>query len=343
MVDRADVNVSSPTDVFRGAIDARRTWEARRPRRNAVWRYLPETIELLTRRYAQVQAGLADHDVTLQFGVAGIPSGPLLAHVEIPVSLAFELPEYAKSYGFDRIDDRTKALAVEGERHFLSRCDLVWTNTEWTAAAIRSLGVDPSAVVVCAPPCGVADPGPITRDWSELHLVFVGKDWERKGGPLLVDAFEVVRSARPGATLTVIGCEPDVSGPGIEVLGFLSKESTADLATLDSVMRRSTAFAMPSRFESTGIVYMEAATYGLPLVMLTGQGRELLFPSEMAVTLDEPSSTDLAEALLHLAADPAAMEAMGAAGRARVEERYRLGAVADQVEGFLARAIEAHR
>lgn len=342
MVGRADVNIVEKSDLARGAIDLRRSWEARRPRRNAVWRYLPETIELLTRRYATVQAMQPDHDVTLQFGVAGIPSGPLVAHVEIPVSMALELPDYARSYGFDRIDDRTASRAIDGERHFLSRCDLVWTNTEWTAAAIQALGVDRSSIAVCAPPCGVTDPGPIERDWSALHVVFIGKDWERKGGPLLVDAFNTLRRERPEATLTIVGCEPDVARPGIEVLGFLAKDSPADSAQLDQALRRATVFAMPSHWESTGIVYMEAATYGLPLVMLTGQGREDLFPAAVAVALEDPSPAELARSLLRLAADPDAMAAMGAAGRALVHERYRLPVVADQIEGFLDRAVADH-
>lgn len=342
MVDRADVNIVARSDLMRGAVDLRRTWEARRPKRNAVWRYLPETIELLTRRYAAVQATQPDHDVTLQFGVAGIPSGPVVAHVEIPVSMALELPGYARSYGFDRIDQRTAERAIDGEREFLSRCDLVWTNTEWTAAAIQALGVDRSAIAVCAPPCGVGDPGPIERDWSEVRIVFIGKDWERKGGPLLVEAFTAVRRERPEATLTVIGCEPDVDGPGIEVLGFLAKDSPAEAATLDQALCRATVFAMPSHWESTGIVYMEAATYGLPIVMLRGQGREHLFAADVSVTLDDPSPAVLAQALLDLAADPAAMAAMGAAGRALVHARYRVPVVTDQIEGFLSRAIANH-
>lgn len=342
MVGRADVNIVATSDLLRGAVDLRRTWEARRPKRNAVWRYLPETIELLTRRYATVQARQPDHDVTLQFGVAGIPSGPLVAHVEIPVSMALERPEYARSYGFDRVDDRSAARAIEGERQFLSRCDLVWTNTQWTAAAIEDYGVDPSAIAVCAPPCGMSDPGPIERDWSEIHILFIGKDWSGKGGPLLVEAFTTVRRERPEATLTVIGCEPDVDGPGIEVLGFLAKDSPTDAAKLDQALRRATVFAMPSHWESTGIVYMEAATYGLPVVMLSGQGREHLFPPDVSVTLDDPSPAVLARALLDLAADPATMAAMGAAGRALVHERYRLPVVTDQIEGFLSRAIVNH-
>src|SRR5690606_15011157 len=154
--------------------------------------------------------------------------------------------------------------------------------------AIQALGVDRSSIAVCAPPCGVTDPGPIERDWSALHVVFIGKDWERKGGPLLVDAFNTLRRERPEATLTIVGCEPDVARPGIEVLEFRAKDSPADSPQLDQALRRATVFAMPSHWESTGSVYMEAATYGLPLVMLTGQGREDLFPAAVAVALEDP-------------------------------------------------------
>lgn len=342
LVHRADANIVRPGDALRGALDLRRSLAARRPRRDAAWRYLPETIELLSARFRRRQARMPDHDVTLQFGVAGIPAGPLIAHVEIPVELAVSLPEFAGSYGFDRLDDRTISRAIEGERAFLAACDVVWTNSPWTASAIEAQGVAPSAIAVHPPACGVPDPGTIDRDWSELHVVFIGKDWERKGGPLLVDAFARVAAQRPQATLTVIGCSPNVQQHGVRVLGYLDKDDPVQGPALRAALERATVFAMPSHWESLGIVYLEAAMYGLPVVMLTGQGREDLFPSDMAVALDDPDPDGLADALLALAADPDRMRAMGAAGRARVLEHHTWPRTADALVARIEQARRSH-
>lgn len=337
---RARADLARPGDVLRGALDVHRSLEARRPRRDQLWRYRPRSIELLTERFRRVQRTVA-HDVTLQFGVAGIPLGPLVAHVEIPVETAMSLPHFAASYGFDAIGDRIAAEAIEGERQFLSQCDLIWTNTSWTAAQLEAQGVERSSIVVCPPACGVEDPGAIERDWSELHLLFIGKDWERKGGPLLLDAFEVVRRCRPEATLTIIGCRPPVDRPGVHVLGFLDKGSAAHAARLRHALQRATVFVMPSYWESTGIVYLEAAMYGLPVVMLAGQGREELLPASVAVALAHPSADELAAELLHLGADPDRLRSMGRGGRALVRARHTWAHVAATLADALSRARAA--
>jgi glycosyltransferase involved in cell wall biosynthesis len=342
-VDRASANIVRPGDVLRGAIDVRRSLAARRPRRNAAWRYLPRNIDELTRRFARVQGRLPAHDVTLQFGVAGIPAGPLVAHVEIPVQLALTAPVFARSYGFDRLDDRTAARAIEGERQFLASCDLVWTNSSWTAAAIEAQGVPSSAIAVCPPACGVDDPGPIQRDWSELHVLFIGKDWAGKGGPLLLEAFAKVRSERPGATLTVVGCNPSIDQPGVNVLGYLRKDVPEEARALQQALRHATVFAMPSHWESFGIVYLEAAMYGLPVVMLAGQGREDTFPASMAVVLPDACPGALARELLSLASDVDRMRSMGEAGRAFVHDNHTWPRVAETIGSLLERVVATHR
>ncbi|MBB5786228.1 glycosyltransferase family 4 protein [Jiangella mangrovi] len=339
---RADANQTRLTDVLHGMVDVRRTLQARRPRRNALWRYLPANIERLSRRFAALTPQLPEHDAVLQFGVAGIPEGvPLVAHVEIPVEAAVSTPVFARSYGFDRFTDREIAAAIAGEREFLRACSVVWTNSPWTAAQLVSEDLPESRIRWYPPGCGMADPGEIERTWDHLSVLFIGKDWERKGGPELVEAFRQVRAADPEAELTVVGAEPDVDEPGVTVLGYLDKDVPADAARLDAAIRRATVFCLPSVWESTGIVYMEAALYGLPVVMLAGQGREALFPADGGVVLPDGDPGRLAATLLELGADPDRMRAQGAAGRAYVLEHYTWPTVAARVAGFVDEAVAA--
>ena len=51
---------------------------------------------------------------------------------------------------------------------------------------------------------------------------FVGYDWERKGGPVLMEAFDRVVRAIPDAELWVVGCAPDVKNSRCRVFGKLS-------------------------------------------------------------------------------------------------------------------------
>lgn len=344
LVATADADLTRPVDVFAGLVDWRRSIAARRPRRAAVWRYLPENIERLSRRFASVERSLPAHDVVLQFGVGGVPRDgvALVSHVEIPVRAAASTEVFARSYGFDRIAEPVLERAIEGERWFLERCALVWTNTPWTAELLAAEGVEPARLRVLPPACAGPDPGEVDRAWDGLRVLFIGKDWERKGGPLLLDAFRLVRRSRPDATLTVIGCSPAVRDPGVRVLGFLDRDRAGDAAALHQEMAAATVFCMPSFWESTGLVYLEAALYGLPLVMLAGQGREHVFPADMAIHLDGGSVADLADALLGLGADHGRAAALGRAGRQRVLADHTLAAVAGRVGSWVDEAV-AHR
>ncbi|RPJ33213.1 MAG: glycosyltransferase [Verrucomicrobiaceae bacterium] len=345
IVGRLNADVWRPIDLVRGFVDLHRSVESRRPVRNAYWRFLPENMELQTRRLRPLVQNLPAHDAVLQIGVGGIPAktGTLMAaHAEISVEAAATLEMFSKSYGFARQRDRLLARAIEGELEFLTKCDLIWTNTRWTAETFAHHGLPQDKFWIHAPACNADDPGPIERQAdAPPHVLFSGKDWVRKGGPLLLEAFAMLRRRFPAARLTIMGCVPPVKDPGVEVIGFLDKKQPAEAARIDEVFRSATVFCMPSHWESVGLVYMEAALYGLPVVMLRGQGRELVFPESMAVHLDSPDADSLAEVLIHLHEDPEAAHRMGQAGRRCVLENYTWRVVAGRLVERMEAALRA--
>ena len=95
-------------------------------------------------------------------------------------------------------------------------------------------------------------------------MLFLGRDFERKAGPLVVHAFVELRKAAPECTLTVAGPDvwpiPGAVPEGVEFRGRLSPgEAAAALSDHD-------LFVMPSWFEPFGIVFAEALSAGLPCV-----------------------------------------------------------------------------
>jgi len=341
LVGRLDARAFSLPDLLRGAVDWRLTMRARRPRRSAIWRYLPESIELLSGRLRRSLTTLPSHDAVLQFGVAGIPlpGTAFVAHVEISLATAVSSPLFSRSYGFAGLSDNMIGRALDGEREFLRSCSLVWTNSDWTAKGVLAQGVEPTRVRVQAPGCEIYEGGPEDRCWEQCHVLFLGKDWERKGGPLLAEAFALLRRDLPEATLTVVGCEPDLPGPGIRVLGYLDKSKNDDVAALRAAYAQATVFCMPSLWESTGIVYFEAAMSGLPVIMLGGQGRETLFPRGTAIQLQTPNARALADILMQLAREPQLAAAIGAAGRELVASRYLWPDVARRIMRMIDEAV----
>jgi len=95
---------------------------------------------------------------------------------------------------------------------------------------------------------------------SSSNILFVGTHWERKGGPILLEAFRRIKHRHPGATLTIVGCHPVINEPGVNVVGRVSKEH------LHQYFSQARVFALPTEHEAFGIAFVEALHFGLPII-----------------------------------------------------------------------------
>lgn len=92
-------------------------------------------------------------------------------------------------------------------------------------------------------------------------FLFVGKDFKRKNGPLVIEAFKKLHKENPDYELYVAGpSDLDVNEDGIHNLGLLSFNELIQYFNLCDV------FVMPSVFEAYGIVFGEALSFGLPII-----------------------------------------------------------------------------
>ena len=90
--------------------------------------------------------------------------------------------------------------------------------------------------------------------YQRQSILFVGVDWKRKGGPVLIEAFEIVRKTYPNAILTVVGCKPDTHVGGVNEKGRVPLEELVDYYIEASI------FCMPTIEEPFGIVF--SGSYG---------------------------------------------------------------------------------
>jgi glycosyltransferase involved in cell wall biosynthesis len=331
-----------PADLLRGAIDWQWTIRDCWPRCNALWRYLPENMDVLSKRLLRSIKKFPQREAILQFDVAGIPpsGNPVVAYIEMSVGTAIAEEPYALSHGFAGYSDQVIERALEGERCFLDHCSVIWTNSEWTAEGLKKQGVPDDKLRVYAPACGVPDPGEIAHDWTKCNLLFIGIDWKRKGGDILVDAFRLIRKKDPAAKLTIIGCSPRINDPGVEVLGYLRKNRLGEAKLFRRALEEATIYCMPTRWDSTGIPFMEGAMYGLPVIMSAGQGREKIFPAEMAIQIDNPDAESLAGTVIELSDDPDRMMRMGQAGRSHILHNYTWEKGIQNIKSYLLEAYQ---
>lgn len=103
---------------------------------------------------------------------------------------------------------------------------------------------------------------------SPLELLFVGKDWGRKGGDIAVDMLKTLTERGIEARLTVIGCEPDSRVPrNVEVIPYLNKNVPAQQRRYVDILRRSHFLVLPTRADCTPMVIAEANAFSMPAIV----------------------------------------------------------------------------
>jgi glycosyltransferase involved in cell wall biosynthesis len=103
---------------------------------------------------------------------------------------------------------------------------------------------------------------------GRLDCLFVGKSWLLKGGQTAIDIVTELRSSCVDARLHIVGCEPPnvVELDYISVYGFLHKSSAHDRSVLDRLYRECDLLVLPTAAEGFGVVFAEAAAYGMPSI-----------------------------------------------------------------------------
>lgn len=311
-------------DYLSGFFDLKKSLMLRKPYRNAFWRYRPDTIKKMSDRLDNISRNI-DYDVFFQIGCGGMPSRNCLkvAHVEIPLELAMSDKVFSKSYGFYGVSDQTVRRALEGERYFYDNCDLIWTNTDWTAEALVKSGVKENKILIF-PPCVnryTVKKELTSKLFDEPRILFIGKDWKRKGGEALLEAFSILQTKYSSASLDIVGCSPDVSIPNVQVHGFIDKNSNEGASKLEELFNKANLFCMPSTWESTGIVYFEAMQKGLPVVMVEGQGREAIF-GDYSIVLKNASAEAIVNGIESAFSNPSELNEMRIQAYNIVNDKY---------------------
>ncbi len=179
---------------------------------------------------------------------------------------------------------------------------------------------------------------------GELRLLFVGRAEERKGLPVLLRAFEALRSAGVEARLTVAGAAPEHVEPllldpeGVELAGRVTEDEKWRLLGEADVL------CAPSLGgESFGMVLTEALASGTPVVASDIAGyRDVVRPGVDAILVPAGHPVELGEALRGLALEPARRERMAAAARERAQ-RFAWPQVASEVTEVYEEALASPR
>jgi glycosyltransferase involved in cell wall biosynthesis len=171
-------------------------------------------------------------------------------------------------------------------------------------------------------------------------ILFVGFDFKRKGGYVLLEAFEEVRKIIKDARLVIVGPNKDyypIDRPGVKMIG-----SAEDKGLLRILYQQASLFVMPSLCEPFGLVFLEAMGYKLPCIGTAVDAMSEIIQDEKTGFLVPPGDVhSLAERMLLLLNDRELSKEMGNEGFRQLKQKFRWEDMGDKIDIFLTKCIES--
>jgi glycosyltransferase involved in cell wall biosynthesis len=221
--------------------------------------------------------GRAEPEITLDTegldAVVGLVATPLLNQLARTSSVPFlhvtdATPAFLRDvYGWKVPQDADAAETLVAR----DAARVVYSSTLMAERAQQDLawpGLNPVAV-----PFGVnleelPSSVPCKPSLQKPNLLFVGLDWERKGGDIAVSVLDTLRAQGLDASLTVVGRTPDRhrDHEAITFAGFLDKNRPRDRERLVQLFREAHLLVLPTRGDCTPMVVAEAMAYATPVI-----------------------------------------------------------------------------
>lgn len=329
------------SDWFRGAYTF--TSNGRRVGKPVVsrkWMWSHRGQQTLTRRFAEKLRASGDRGAFLQIGTL----------VEVPPDLGphyvltdMTIPQAARVGMFDvgKLSGDHVREAVEVQKRVLDSARHVFVLTDWCKRSmVADFGLADDKVTVVYAGANLPIPLAVKQSRNDEEILFVGIDWERKGGPLLIDAFRLLRQRLPGAKLRIAGCAPHglADEPGVSLEGFFDKRDPAQYEKLCRLYLRSSVFCLPSQFDPFPNVIIEAASVGLASVAIDNGSRREAILDGVTGHLADPTPASVADALWKTLSDRNRCRVMGTAAKAHATAQFTWESVIVKIERIIGSA-----
>ena len=134
-------------------------------------------------------------------------------------------------------------------------------------------------------------------------ILYIGVFDKNKNVATLIEACKMAREQNPRLTLNLVGgggaCEPQIMKQIEQNADWIKFHGPVyDKQKLMQICRENAVFAMISKSETFGLVYLEALTQGLPVIYTDGQGFSGVMPDlNVGLAVNPKSAADVAEKL----------------------------------------------
>jgi glycosyltransferase involved in cell wall biosynthesis len=266
--------------------------------RTAVYRYLLGKIYVMNRdaRILRSRTKEANRRLAKEADANAIivtsPPDSAFVDPKVPVVIIhdatfYQLLDYYPGYERVSFCRETIEGGVRVDKRALSNSDAIIYSSQWAkASAVQDYGIQESKIHVIpfganlkvAPTDEQVSSYLKSRGSRTMKLFFLGKEWYRKGGDVAVAVAQEIEDLGVPVELHVVGCKPNGAVPPfVKVYGLLDKEVTEEAELIWNLFRTSDYFILPTRADAFGIVFAEAAAFGLPIMTTdTGGVKEVM-------------------------------------------------------------------
>jgi phosphatidylinositol alpha-1,6-mannosyltransferase len=183
------------------------------------------------------------------------------------------------------------------------------------------------------------------REQSILVVGRMSSSERYKGHDELLNCWSSVLRCVPAAQLVIVGTGDDVDrlrgkAATLGISEHVLFTGFVDDATLEELRLRSAVFALPSRGEGFGLVYLEAMRTGLACIGgTTDAAADVIVDGQTGILVNQSDPDQLAVAIVVLLSDPGMRAAYGVAGRRRFEDEFTFERYCDRLRATLESAF----
>lgn len=239
------------------------------------------------------------------------------------------------------------------ERTALSKASRAIYSSRWAAdSAVRDYQGDASRIVVVPFGANVeqvpsAEALAARLDSTRCRLLFIGREWDRKGGRIAFETLVHLAAAGLDVELHMVGCVPPegVQHPNLKVTPFLNKNLARDREAFDQILMESHFLIFPTRADCSPIVICEANAYGIPVLTTEVGGiPSLVTPGRNGYLFPLSAGGDAyGQRVVEQFADPASYRSLVRSSRAEYDQRLNWGAWARSTLALMADAVAESR
>jgi len=231
---------------------------------------------------------------------------------------------------------RQREQWIELERQAFQRATHIFTRGGFVRESILAdYGIPPNQVTAIGGGVNFDPlPEPVNQSSGPPTALFIGKEFYRKGGDVLLRAFAQTRAEVPNARLLLVtgdAIPANLPLDGVEVIS-----PTWERAAIAQLFHQSPSFVLPSRLETWGDVLLEAMAYGLPCIGVTGEAMAEIIDHEATGLIVPPENVDaLALALIRILSNSGLRQQWGNAARWKLETTYTWDHVVQQMASII--------